>query len=131
MNWRLSTSIGLCILSFCLVSDSFGMDKALWGRNPFLTREEIASLRKKKAPPPSHVSTKAPVPQWEVKSIMISGSNKVAIINDHIVAVGDFLGGEKVLAINRDSVVLGGKRGKTVIKLKQPSVSIRTVEKIR
>jgi len=128
MNWGLSVSIGLCILFLSLARDSFGMNKGLWGRNPFLTREEIASLRKKKAPPPS---PKAPIPQWELKSVMISGPDRVAIIDDHIVAVGDSLGDEKVLAINRDAVVLGGKRGKTVIKLKQPSVSIGTEEKLR
>jgi len=131
MNCGLRVSMCLCILFLGLVSDSFGMDKALWGRNPFLTGEEIASLRKKKARPPSTVSPKAPIPQWKLKSIMISGSDKTAIINDHIVAVGDSLGDEKVLEINRDGVVLGGKRGKTVIKLKQPSVSIRTIEKLR
>jgi len=131
MNWGLRVSIGLCILFLGLASDSFGMNKGLWGRNPFLTREEIASLQKKKARPPSPLSAKAPVRQWELKSVMISGPDRVAVINDYIVAVGDYIGDEKVLAINRDGVVLGGKRGKTVIKLKQPSVSIRTEEKLR
>lgn len=131
MNCGLRLSIALCILFLVLVTDSYGMDNVQWGRNPFLTRDEIASLGKKDARPLSPVSTKAPTPHWELKSIIISGPEKVAIINGRIVTVGDSLGNQKVLEINPNGVILGGKGGKTVIKLKQPSLSIKTVKKPR
>jgi len=131
MNHRLRVKMCLCILFLALAGSSFGTEEGLWGRNPFLTREEIASLQKKETSLLSTISKKLPLTQWEVKSIVISGSDKVAVINDYILTVGDYIGDEKVLEINQASVVLGGKKGKTVIKLKQPSISIRTDRKIR
>jgi len=131
MNHRLRVKMCLCILFLALAGSSFGTEEGLWGRNPFLTREEIASLQKKETPLPSTVFRESPIPQWKLKSIMISGSDKVAIINDYILTVGDYIGDEKILEINQASVVLGGKRGKTVIKLKQPLIPIRTDKKVR
>ncbi len=119
----------LCILFIALTGSSFGIDidRGLWGRNPFLTREEIASIQGKTAP----VTNKTPIPQWDLKSILISGTDRVAIIDDYIVTVGDYIRGMKVLKINRSDVVLGGKLGNTVIRLKQPSIPIETGKGIR
>ncbi len=117
----------LCILFIVLAGNSFGIDRGLWGRNPFLTREEIASIQGRAAP----VTNKPLIPQWDLKSILISGTDRVAIINDYIVTVGDYIRGMKVLKINRSDVVLGGKLGNTVIRLKQPSIPIETGKGVR
>jgi hypothetical protein len=125
------TNIIFCLLTstfllFTSQGSSFGLNEVVWGRNPFLTREEIRSLQKKETTPMP--STSPVFPQWEVKSILISGSSKVATVNDHIVTVGDFLGEEKVLEINEDSVVLSRDGKRRVIKQKQPSIHIGVKE---
>ena len=120
----------LCLCAFatlCLcTSASYGLDEGIWGRNPFLSKEEIRSLQKKETISMPSISPRCP--HWEVKSILISGSSKIATINEHIVTVGDFLGEEKVLEINEDSVVLGRDGKRRVIKPRQPSIHIRVKE---
>ena len=120
----------LCLCAFaslCLcASVSYGLDEGIWGRNPFLTKEEISSLQKRETT--SMPSTSPGFPHWEVKSILISGSSKIATINEHIVTVGDFLGEERVLEINEDSVVLGRDGKRRVIKPRQPSIHIGVKE---
>lgn len=101
-------------------------EAGVWGRNPFLTQEEIASLQKKEPPPPIPETVAPPV--WEVKSILISGSSRVATINDSIVTVGDFVGEERVLEIQEDRVVLGREGKKWVIRVKQPAIPIEMEE---
>ena len=127
-------SFPLCVFfSLCLcifVPLSLGLDEGIWGRNPFLTREEVNSLRKKETlPTPPTSGIISPFPQWEVKSIFTSGSSRVATVNDHIVKVGDFLGEEMILEIREDSVVLGGKGRRRVLRQRQPSVLIKVEER--
>jgi hypothetical protein len=117
----------LCILFLALTGSSFGIEQGLWGRNPFLTRKEIASIQEKAVP----VSNNATIPHWDLKSILISGPDRVAIIDDYIVTVGDYIRGMKVIKINRSNVVLSGNLGKTILRLKQPSIPIETEKKIR
>jgi hypothetical protein len=127
--------ISLCIfvpLFLALLNSSFGLDQVPWKRNPFLTREEMNSLRKKgtsTVPSASAVISLPVFPQWEVKSIFTSGSSRVATVNDHIVKVGDFLGEEMVLEIKEDSVVLGSKGKRRVLRQRQPSVLIKVEER--
>ena len=126
-------SFSLCVFfSLCLcifVPLSLGLDEGIWGRNPFLTREEVNSLRKKETSPTSGVVSLPLFLQWEVKSIFTSGSSRVATVNDHIVKVGDFLGEEMILEIREDSVVLGGKGRRRVLRQRQPSVLIKVEER--
>jgi len=124
--------VALCIfvpLFLALLNSSFGMDQVPWKRNPFLTREEMNSLRKKETSPTSGVVSLPLFPQWEVKSIFTSGSSRVATVNDHIVKVGDFLGEEMVLEIREDSVVLGSKGKRRVLRQRQPSIPIKVEER--
>lgn len=123
--------VSLCLCAFATLS--LGLDQVPWRRNPFLTKEEMNSLRKKEAPTTSSASEVIllPVfPQWEVKSILTSGSSGVATVNDHIVKAGDFLGEEMILEIKEGSVVLGSKGKRRVLRQRQPSVLIK-VEEIR
>ncbi|MFA4916735.1 MAG: hypothetical protein WC560_08705 [Syntrophales bacterium] len=85
-------------------------------------------LQKKGISPESSVlgGVSLPVfPQWEVKSIITSGSSRVATVNDHIVKAGDFLGEEMIMEIRQDSVVLGRKGKRRVLRQRQPSVLIK------
>ena len=134
---RMKINTTLCLyisvpLLFVLLNSSFGLDQVPWKRNPFLTREEMNSLQKKghsTVPSASAVISLPVFPQWEVKSIFTSGSSRVATVNDHIVKAGDFLGEEMVLEIKEDSVVLGSKGKRRVLRQRQPSVLIKVEEK--
>lgn len=97
-----------------------------------MTKEELNPLRKKEVPttPSASGVISLPVfPQWEVKSIVTSGSSRVATVNDHIVKVGDFLGEERVLEIKEDSVVLGSKGKRRVLRQRLSSVLIKVEER--
>jgi len=130
---KINATLCLCIfVSLCLCASAtlcLGLGDVPWGRNPFLTKEEMNSLRKKETLPTSPTSMIiSPFPQWEVKSILTSGSGRVATVNDHIVKVGDFLGEERVLEINEDSVVLGSKGKRRLLRQRQPSIPIKVEE---
>jgi len=57
----------------------------------------------------------------KVTAILISASRKVASINHKVVAVGDFIDGEKVLEIEPDRVILvKGGRKKVIILEESP-----------
>ena len=95
-----------------------------WGRNPFLTPEEIASLRQGKIRPRSGPPEE--LPHWEVNTILVSDSRRIAILGNPTVTVtvGEWIGEEKVLEINPDNVVLGRSGIRRVIKLKESSVPL-------
>lgn len=116
-----------CVLLCLCDSVSFGMDEGLWGRNPFLTVEEISLLQKKGALLPD--PRKILLPTWEVQAVLISNSSKVVIVNDHILTIGDFLGDERILEIKEDGIVLGKNGKKRVIKQRQPFIPIEVKEK--
>lgn len=58
----------------------------------------------------------------EVNAIIISSDRRIAIIGEKSVKVGDELFGEKVIAIDRDSVTLEGSNGRTVLHLIDKSI---------
>jgi hypothetical protein len=62
-----------------------------------------------------------------VKAILISDHARLALIDRHIVTVGDSIHGEKVLEINTDRVILGKGEQKRTLLLSQSPVRL-TVE---
>ena len=66
-------------------------------------------------------------PPLMVKAILISDHARLALIDRHIVAVGDSIHGEKVLEINTDRVILGKGEQKRTLLLSQSPVRL-TVE---
>ncbi len=50
-------------------------------------------------------------------AVLISENRKLAIINNHIVTVGDAIGDKKVQSIDRYSVTLIGRQGEVVLHL--------------
>jgi hypothetical protein len=66
----------------------------------------------------------------KVKAILISDHARLALIDRHIVTVGDSIQGEKVLEIKTDRVILGKGDQKKTLLLSQSPVLL-TVEEIK
>jgi len=98
---------------------------AKWGRNPFLTPEEVASLKgiklspSKESLPPS----KGPPPPVAIKSIIIQGSNRVAAIDNSIVTEGEMVGEERVVEIRENGVMLARGDEIRFVEVPQPAFS--------
>jgi hypothetical protein len=93
-----------------------------WGRNPFLTTEEIASLNApEEIPVPIEVAAPAEpsaLPQHELTGIVANQDVSVAVINSRVVRVGDRIGVETVKEIKSRSVVLESQGSTREISLK-------------
>lgn len=97
-----------------------------WGRNPFLTPAEIEQIRVAKNPSPEKEPKPVrPLPDYVVTSILISGSQKVAVIDGKIVSPGDSIGREIVKEISTEGVVLAMDGNLRMIKLRQGRVKIK------
>ena len=96
-----------------------------WGRNPFLTLDEIAALNREPevpiivalpepepAPPPE-------MPQYTVSTIVSGDKGAWAVVGSRVVRPGDRLGTETVKQINSDGVVLEHNGETRVILLKR------------
>jgi hypothetical protein len=98
------------------------------GRDPFLLPPGVHLLSKIGAP----LGVKGVPPKMEtdrgVKAILIADHIRLALIDHHIVAVGDSIRDEKVLEINSDRVILGKGDQKRTLLLSQ-SPALLTVEK--
>jgi len=93
-----------------------------WGRNPFLTPPEEAALTRQ----PASADASPDFAPREVKAILVSEGRRFAMINGHMVAEGDYIGGERVLEIRPRAVVLGrGTRTRTV-EMRFPGTPIRS-----
>lgn len=76
---------------------------------------------------PETKPSELPPPSLKVKAILISDHIRLALIDSHIVMVGDAIHDEKVLEINTDRVVLGKRNQKRTLLLSQSPVFL-TVE---
>ena len=100
-----------------------------WGRDPFYSPYQVAektatSTEKVSGPKPEHLGQG---PQYKLSTILISGSNRLAVINDRVYAVGDEIGKEKISTITLDHVVLTGAYGERLLEVPQPQTQV-TVE---
>jgi hypothetical protein len=98
-----------------------------WGRDPFYfpyqAAEEVAAPTEKVARP-KPVSVERG-PQYRLSTILISGSNRLAVINDRVYALGDEIGNEKISDITLDHVVLSGAYGERLLNVPQPQTQIK------
>jgi hypothetical protein len=93
-----------------------------WGRNPLMTPPEEAALTRQ----PASADASPDFAPREVKAILVSEGRRFAMINGHMVAEGDYIGGERVLEIRPRAVVLGrGTRTRTV-EMRFPGTPIRS-----
>jgi hypothetical protein len=100
-----------------------------WGRDPFYSpyqvAEETTTPKERLARPRPGVEKHGP--QYRLSTILISGSNRLAVINDRVYAVGDEIGKEKISLITLDHVVLTGAYGERLLNVPQPQTQV-TVE---
>jgi hypothetical protein len=100
-----------------------------WGRDPFYSPYQAAE---ETATSPEKVARSQPEsgkqgPQYKLSTILITGSNRLAVINDRIYAVGDEIGKEKISDITLDHVVLTGDFGERLLEVPPPQTQV-TVE---
>ncbi len=95
------------------------------GRDPFSLPSDVYLLSKYKTAP---VNNMLSLPQ-RVKAILISDYIRLALIDRHIVIVGDSINGEKVLEINPNQVILGKGNKKRVLPLYQSPIQLKVEEK--
>jgi hypothetical protein len=103
-----------------------------WGRDPFYSPYQAVAettAPREKVAKPKPVSGKHR-PQYNLSTILISGSNRLAVIDDRVYAVGDEIGKEKISLITLDHVVLSGAYGERLLEVPQPQTQI-TVESTR
>jgi len=100
-----------------------------WGRDPFYSPYQVAE---ETTTPPEKVARPQPEsekqgPQYKLSTILITGSNRLAVINDRVYAVGDEIGREKISDITLDHVVLTSDSGERLLEVPQPQTQV-TVE---
>lgn len=109
-----------------------------WGREPFLTAEEVQRMSQRVVEAPVEAKEKkeaAPVarPTPTVSSVLLSDEEKVAIINGEFYTVGDIIPatGERVVAITPDGVLLeaADDRRLITITLEQSKIRLKTRER--
>ena len=104
------------------------------GRDPFLLPLGVHLLSKIGAPSgarggPSGMDDKPDENLMKVKAILISDRARLALIDRHIVTIGDSIHGEKVLEINTDRVILGKGDQKRTLLLSQSPVRLTVEER--
>ena len=105
------------------------------GRDPFLLPSGVHLLSKIGTPlgvrrGPSGPDNKPDENLMKVKAILISDHARLALIDRHIVTIGDSIHGERVLEIKTDRVTLGKGDQKRTLLLSQSPVLL-TVEEIK
>ncbi|MDH3928045.1 MAG: general secretion pathway protein GspB, partial [Deltaproteobacteria bacterium] len=65
--------------------------------------------------------------QYKLSTILISGSNRLAVINYRVYLEGDKIGGEKISEITLDHVVLSDGSEERVLRISQSQTKV-TVE---
>jgi len=103
-----------------------------WGRDPFTSPYQVAeetavSSEKTARPRPGGAQE---VPEYKLSTILISGTSRLAVIDDRVYGVGDQIGGEKISKITLDHVVLTGDFGERLLVVPQPQTQV-TVESTR
>ncbi len=100
-----------------------------WGRNPFLTLDELHQPKGKKVTKKT-VTKKLPPQDLYLSSILTSGKDGVALINGEFYMVGDVLPmtGETIAAITNDGVVLEGAKGRKLLPIAQSDIPLTSRE---
>lgn len=103
-----------------------------WGRNPFLTADEIRNLSKR---PEKRATVIAGIPRAQpdlrVTSILISGDEGIAVINGEFYTVGDVIPatGDRIVAIMPDQVLVEVGGIQKQIPLRQSRIPLKSRER--
>ena len=98
-----------------------------WGRDPFETpylvqpEDTKTSSEKNGKPRPQPERGGA---QYKLSTILMSGSKRLAVINEKVYAVGDQIGSETISSITLDHVVLSGAGGERLLEVPQPKTKV-------
>jgi hypothetical protein len=95
------------------------------GRDPFSLPAGIHPLSKGET---STVTKKEESKEGRVKAILISKHIRLALIDRHIVTVGDSISGEKVVEIRPDQVILKKEGKKRALFLHQSAIPLKVEE---
>jgi len=99
------------------------------GRDPFLLPPGVHLLSKIGAPSGVKGLPQKTETDRGVKAVLIADHIRLALIDRHIVTVGDSIRDEKVLEIKTDRVILGKGDQKRTLLLPQSPVSLTVEEK--
>lgn len=99
-----------------------------WGRDPFALPPWVEEMEEG-ATQPVETARSQPEPgggkpSYKLSTILISGSNRLAVIDDRVYAVGDKIGGEEISEITLDKVVLMDDSGERVLTVPQPQTQV-------
>jgi hypothetical protein len=101
-----------------------------WGRDPFETAYQAQAEASETSPEKDAKPRPQPErggPQYRLSTILITGSNRLAVIDDRVYGEGDQIGGEKISKITLEHVVLTGDFGERLLEVPQPKTQV-TVE---
>ncbi len=102
-----------------------------WGRDPFALPRWVKIQEERETRPTKTTQPKrrreSDKQQYKVSTILITGSNRLAVINDRVYAVGDKIGDEEISKITLDHIVLTDNSRERVLRVPQPETQV-TVE---
>ena len=99
-----------------------------WGRDPFAlpywTKEDDGTESQPVRDARSGPERTGGKSQYKLSTILISGSNRLAVINYRVYLEGDKIGGEKISEITLDHVVLSDGSEERVLRIAQSQTKV-------
>jgi len=99
-----------------------------WGRDPFAlpywTKEDDGTESQPVRDARSEPERTGGKSQYKLSTILISGSNRLAVINYRVYLEGDKIGGEKISEITLDHVVLSDGSEERVLRIAQSRTKV-------
>ena len=99
-----------------------------WGRDPFAlpywTEEDDGTESQPVRDARSEPERTGGKSQYKLSTILISGSNRLAVINYRVYLEGDKIGGEKISEITLDHVVLSDGSEERVLRISQSQTKV-------
>ena len=89
-----------------------------WGRDPF-TSPYMRAAEESRPEETARPKVQSPEqrPSYKVSTVLISGTSRLAVINNRVYGVGDQINGEKIARITLDHVVLTGDVGERLLRV--------------
>ena len=99
-----------------------------WGRDPFVLpywpEEEDGTESQPVGAARSGPERIGEKPQYKISTILISGSNRLAVINYQVYLEGDKIGGERISEITLDHVVLSDGSEERMLRIPQSQTKV-------
>jgi hypothetical protein len=99
-----------------------------WGRDPFAD-SQLAKLDEREKQPDKATRPQTEAlsdrPQYKVSTILVTEANRLAVIDDKVYAVGDQIGGETIVRITLEHVVLTDGSTERMLKVPGPQTQVK------